>query len=87
MELDCPKLSHITGFSSLNTIISISTTPPTTTTMIENVYFHQVYAINFHPACLFFGRFIAGFGDAFFVVIMARVNIIRNHKGSLKTLS
>ena len=40
-----------------------------------------LYAANFHPAYLFCGRFIAGIGDAFFVVIMADARISRDYKG------
>jgi len=48
---------------------------------VAEIVGNLMYAINFHPACLFFGRFIAGIGDAFFVVIMQDVRIIRNYKG------
>lgn len=40
-----------------------------------------IYALNFHPICLFIGRFIAGIADAFYIVIMRDVKSTQNYKG------
>merc|ERR1712168_1324828 len=48
---------------------------------LSGIVGNLIYSLNFHPICLFIGRFVAGVADAFYIVIMRDVKSTQNYKG------